>query len=720
MVERWQKVIVATSVAVAVAVVLWRLVEPPRSQPREWRSAPPVSHQAAAGRSAPSREIRGMASAAKPKAAQRIPATSPTVAKHRIAELEETSIPQGRATLVVTVLDRRNDSPVAGVRLEASRWESLDVLASHDFPQTLARLGVTVRPEGVGGMRLADVPAPSRVWLRLGANGYESVEVGPIELPADGVVVRQVYFLSPRASVVGRVVEKEKRTPIAGARVWLATEDWADSRVNTTTSHEDGRFELRNVPSGRRYLCVRAPFSAPEAVVDVSVLPGRQHDLGDVEISLRGAVLYGRVLRGLSSEPVTSTAVELVAQAPADRDLLRTLTNGKGEFRFEGLPNGAFALNLPEFSYSRPLLLAPDEEREIVVRLGGTTLRGHLRVGSKPVAGSIALTRGPHGMGPVRSAIAGDDGAYELQGLEPGRWTVSLWGAKAAFATEMITIPNAPVIEKDFVLATGKVSGRVVEATGAPVPNARVECAYLPEHPYAAFLTPRVVAARTDPEGKFELGPLPEGTFSVRAEHPTEGYGISPPVSVPRTGNSAPVEIKLERVRGATLRSVALSFETGAPIREAFLVLYDAAGRVARSVTRNDAGVAEVRGLAPGTYRVEVSASGYTSDVRTIELHEGETRTVESVLAVAGAVRVWAEDTSGQAIEGAGLKLEPTDPTSTEEVRYGTSELGGLWVCRGLVPGTYRLTVNYPSGGTATYAVHVRPREVTEIIVRPR
>ncbi|MCX7625017.1 MAG: carboxypeptidase regulatory-like domain-containing protein, partial [Candidatus Sumerlaeaceae bacterium] len=180
------------------------------------------------------------------------------------------------------------------------------------------------------------------------------------------------------------------------------------------------------------------------------------------------------------------------------------------------------------------------------------------------------------------------------------------------------------------------------------------------------------------------------------------------------------VEIRLERVRGATLRSVALGFETGDPIREAFLVLYDGAGRVARSVTRNDAGVAEVRGLAPGTYRVEVSASGYTSDVRTVELREGETKTVESVLAVAGALRVWAEEASGQAIEGATFKLEPLDPTSIVEAQHGVSELGGLWVCRGLAPGAYQLTVNSPSGNRATYTIQIRPREVTEIIARPR
>jgi hypothetical protein len=632
---------------------------------------------------------------------------------------EETTIPAGRATVVVTVLDRRSDEPVAELRLEGSRWEAVDAFGGSDSPRSLAPLGVVARADAPGILSLTGIPAPGRVWLRLGARGYESVDVGPVDVAGDGAVVRQVYFLSPRASVVGRVVEQQSRRPVAAARVWIAATDEADdSHVNTTTTAEDGRFELADVPSGRRYLFARAPFPAPAKVIDLSVLPGQRHDVGDVEISQRGAVVRGRVVRGAAAQPVTSATVELVAQPPAEHELARTQTDANGEFRFEGLANGPYTLNLPGWLYSRPLLLAPEEERELIVRLGDVVLRGRLLSGGKAESGSIALTRGPHGMGPARVAFAGDDGRYELTGMEPGSWTVMLWGPRAALASQVIKIPDAPVVERDFSLSTGKVVGRVVEQAGQPVAGARVECCYQPEHPYASFMTPRRLRARTAPDGSFELGPLPEGTFSVRAEHPTEGYGVSVPVAVPQAGESAPVEIRLERVRGATLRSVALSFETGAPVREAFLVLYDAAGRVARSAERNDAGVAELRGLAPGTYRMEVSASGYTADVRTITLRDGEERTVESVLATAGAARVWVEDAHGAALEGVALRLEPVDRDSLEEPHDGRSELGGLWIVRGLAVGQYRLTVQFPGGQRRDYPVVIRPRETTEVQVR--
>ncbi|MCX7626423.1 MAG: hypothetical protein N2Z21_09470, partial [Candidatus Sumerlaeaceae bacterium] len=214
MLERWQKFLVVGSIALALAAVVWRLAHPVRWEQGEISHQLAVVGDSAAEPVALKREHNTSGSVPKRSASKRVSEPLGETAKRRLLPADETTIPQGRAALVVTVLDRRNDSPVAGVRLEASRWESVDVLASHDFPLTLARLGVTVRPEGAGGMRLADIPAPSRVWLRLGANGYESVEVGPIELAPDGAVVRQVYFLSPRASVVGRVVEKGRRTPI--------------------------------------------------------------------------------------------------------------------------------------------------------------------------------------------------------------------------------------------------------------------------------------------------------------------------------------------------------------------------------------------------------------------------------------------------------------------------------------------------------------------------
>ncbi len=718
---RWQYLFAVLALAVAVGVLAWRLSAPKTSM-RTRDSRPPSARvSSAAGSEAPSTLPTRVSQL--PKAEEQ---TSPsrmhvrTLTPPSSPSADETTVPAGRATLVVTVLDRRTDKPVEGLRLEGSRWESPESLAGSDPPRSLARLGTNARADAPGVLALSPIPAPSHVWLRLGARGYESNDVGPIELPGDGAVVRQVYFLSPRASVTGRVVLKETRAPIAGARVWMApAEDMPASRINTATTGSDGRFDIPDVPAGRRYLAVRAPFPAPEQILDVSVLPGQRHDVGDIEVSERGAVVRGRVVRGHSAQPVTSATVEIIAQPPADRDIQRAQTDGQGRFVFEGLANGPYTLSLPDFLYSRPLLLAPEEERELVVHLGEVTLRGRLLSSGKPIAGSLALTRGPHGMGPARTAFVGDDGRFELAGLEPGRWTVMLWGHKAAFASEIIDIPDKSIVERDFVLATGSIVGRVVEQSGLPVPNARVECAYQPEHPYASFMTPRVLRARSAEDGTFELGPLPEGTFCVRGEHPTEGYGFSPPVAVPRSGPSAPVEIHLQRHRGAMLRSVALSFETGAPIREAFLVLYDEAGRVARSASRNDAGVAEVRGLAPGTYRIEVSASGYTADVRTLTLRDGEERTVESVLATAGALRVWVETSDGVAIEGASLLLEPLDAESLEARREGKSELGGLWVVRGLAVGRYRLTVDFPGGHRKTYPLSIRSREVTEIHARP-
>lgn len=717
---RWRYLVAGVALAIAFGVLAWRLTAP-KASPKMADSVPQraeISSTAFSGSTtkAPVRPSRphdsdGGASPARIRV-HTLPSPQPPL-------VEESTVPAGRATLIVTVLDRRTDKPVESLHLEGSRWESPESVAGSDPPRSLARLGASARTEAPGVLSLSLIPAPSLVWLRLGARGYESIDVGPIELPGDGAVVRQVYFLSPRASVTGRVVHKRTRAPVVGAQVWMApAEDAQASRVNTAITGEQGRFELLDVPAGRRYLTVRPPFPAPEQRLDLSVLPGQRHDVGDVEVSELGAIVRGRVVRGRSAQPVTSATVELIAQPPADGEIQRAVTDAQGRFLFEGLANGPYTLSLPEVLFSRPLLLAPDEERDLLVRLGDVTLQGRLLSGGKPVSGSIALTRGPHGMGPARTAFVGDDGRFELTGLEPGRWTVMLWGPKAAFTSEVIELPDRPLVERDFVLATGSIIGRVVEPSGLPVPNARVECAYQPEHPYASFMTPRVLRVRTAADGTFEIGPLPEGTFCVRAEHPTEGYGVSPPVAVPRAAPSAPVEIRLQRQRGATLRSVALSFETGAPIREAFLVLYDEAGRVARSVSRNDAGVAEVRGLAPGTYRVEVSASGYTADVRTVTLREGEERTVESVLATAGALRVWVEAPDGAAIEGASLQLEPLDADSLEARREGKSELGGLWVVRGLGVGRYRLTVDFPGGPRKTSSLSIRPREVTEVHMR--
>jgi len=314
----------------------------------------------------------------------------------------------------------------------------------------------------------------------------------------------------------------------------------------------------------------------------------------------------------------------------------------------------------------------------------------------------------------------GPDGHYELHGLDSGAWLVTLRGNQGEYARENILIPPTSIWERDFSLPAVRVVGRVLTADAAPAPGAIVECTVVYDHPYKDFMDPHVVRTRTKSDGSFTLGPLPSGTYTIRASHPTLGFGNSELITVPQFGDSAPTEILLHAARPATLHSVALSFETGQPIREAFLVLYDTAGRLGRTATRNDAGVAILEGLAPGTYRVHVSASGYSSDEQEVTLREGETREIVSVLGVRGALRVFAEETSGRPIPRTQVIVRAGGSSVVEDVREGLTDEGGLWLTRALPPGRVEVEVRFPSGDSTRYTAIIRPRETTELTVRPR
>ncbi|RMH28732.1 MAG: hypothetical protein D6691_04295 [Candidatus Hydrogenedentota bacterium] len=654
-----------------------------------------------------------------------------------VEEQQPTTFPATRVVLRAKVIDRRSGAPVPWVRVAASRWETTHPAYVAYAPASLAAAGAIFASDQQGNLQISNVPAPGMVTLRLAARGYEEAEVGPLYLPESSPLHEAVFLLARHPNIVGRVVYAGSRKPAGGVRVEARGEASVfRTRVITATTAPNGHFELVDVPSGRTHLVFTPPAGAPY-LLDVSVSPGEENNLGEIELPAHGARVVGWVVRGTTNQPVTSATVYLHPNPPLEGESRRTETDGQGRFAFFDLSNGPYTIELaqgagpadsagqmpslaPRTQLVRPLMLASGEEREVVLRVGEVTARGRLLRGTTPAAGTLYFSRGAAGLGVTRVAHVGPDGQYELQGLDSGAWLVTLRGNRGEYARESVVIPSVSVWERDFSLPEGRVVGRVLTEDSTPAAGASVECSLVYDHPYQDFMDPHVVRSRTKSDGSFALGPLPPGTYTVRASHPTLGFGNSDLITVPQVGDSAPTEIVLHAARPATLRSVALSFETGQPIREAFLVLYDAAGRLGRTATRNDAGVSTLEGLAPGTYRVHVSASGYSSDEQEIPLREGEIREIVSVLGIRGALRVFAEDTTGRPLPRTRIVVRPVGSAALDTVREGTTDEGGLWITRALIPGTVEVEAFSPDGGSTKLSTTIRPRETTEVTIRPR
>jgi hypothetical protein len=393
-----------------------------------------------------------------------------------------------------------------------------------------------------------------------------------------------------------------------------------------------------------------------------------------------------------------------------------TRTGADGRFEFAGLSNGPYFVRAPESGVGQQALLAAGQSREILLRLGDITLRGNVLAGGKPAAAHVYLLQGTTGMSRALETRAAEDGRFELKSILPGKWLARVRGDSGGFLEERITIPDRATVERDFALPAGRLIGRVLDDTGAPVSGAEVSAPYHIEDPYESFTPPRAMEATTQRDGTFAITGLPAGTYALRAGKPGVGFGSHAGVDVPATGDSAPVEIRLAPGDGGTIVSTALSYETGQPVKEAYLALYDPAGRVSRHTTRGEDGVARVAGLAPGNYRVEVSASGYSVDNRSVPVRDGGTKAVTSVLYRAGALRAFVANRAGEFLEGVAMRLEPRDPASIETPREGITGTGGLWLARGLTPGAYTVTASPAGGSPLSREVEIRGREITETL----
>jgi hypothetical protein len=153
----------------------------------------------------------------------------------------------------------------------------------------------------------------------------------------------------------------------------------------------------------------------------------------------------------------------------------------------------------------------------------------------RAVEGASAQIRGP-----VDRKVPVVKGRYEFLGLPSGRYTVSvevpaslpgarsLRGAEHAHPIEDYVLRGEGALQRTVtishdracsfspfsVLVDGRLSGIVVSAEGRPVPGIDVEVAP------ASIDTRRgefdaQVKGRTDERGRYEIGPLPEGTYVV-------------------------------------------------------------------------------------------------------------------------------------------------------------------------------------------------------------
>jgi hypothetical protein len=496
-------------------------------------------------------------------------------------------------------------------------------------------------------------------------------EVGTLDVP--GAPVRVLAMR--RVAVAGRVTFAE--APTAGATVMLRGGDASDARTAVTDAQ--GAFAVSDLYEGRYQVWA---FQGDHASAAVVVERFGAESGAPLVLALEPAsIVTGRVVAGPTGLGV---AARVVLRDEAEREPPRLImTDGDGRFRIPGVVDGRWL---------------PSAEAEGMVAVEELTFE-------TPRTRDVTISLWP---GAVVSGIVVDDHGAAVVGA-----ALTVRGVDLA-DRPVLAGPVAPVLGRGSsrLIARGELGVLVGPVPPLPAPGSRFLVAWpLATPSEGTGAEPRVSAAplQSDRAGRFRVGGLPPGEYTVSAHHPDFAAGESAPFSATLGREVGPIAIRLVVADAEIAGRVVdpLSF----PVAGARVLVADGAVAARGRATTADAdGRFVLVDVPAGRFTLAVEADGYPPAQAVVTTDAPATVT----LAFGGGVRVDVRDAhTGAAIERS--RLSGQGPGGGGErsldLRGGTGQLVGL------PAGVWRLHVDAGGYVAATTTVRVpagdRPGAIT-------
>jgi len=484
---------------------------------------------------------------------------------------------------------------------------------------------------------------------------------------------------------------------------------------------EDGSFVLEDVPAGRWTIEAFAPAYQAGSASAVQVGEGEASEGVEVRLS-KGGVVTGRVLESRGGRPILDATVRAEQSGAEPRMGMVRMgdeggdheagTDAEGRYELTGLAPGTWKVTASHADWSEATASVElkDAPATADIRLGrGGSLGGSVLAGGRPVAGAqITLAAaGDSGMRPgmgflgggEQSALSDEGGRFRFDRLTPGRYSLSaaLRDQTSAPAEAVVTGDDAQDVQ--LTLAEGALVRGVV--TG--LPEAQLTGVNL------SALGPDFFAStRTSAGGSFELGSVPEGTLTLRAnagDFLTSSRSASTTVTIGPGQTEATAEIAFEqgfRVDGRVTRG-------GQSLPDAMVMAFpDAGGSNRRSASgrTDEAGGYVMEGLDEGRYTFTANSDAGAPIRRSVDLTGDTSVDLEAPPArLAGTV---VEADSGRPLGDVGVRIED-DGGGARFVSMASTDSSGRFAFEDMEPRRYRATFQKPA-----YQVETRQLTATE------
>ena len=525
------------------------------------------------------------------------------------------------SSLAGTVVDANTNEPVAGVTVEAAGQEN----------------GGSDITDDDGHFHVSRITPGRYTLVARSPHAYGhsdgSTRVG-LAQHVTGVVVK----LYPAFQISGRVVEPGDRRATC-KRSWLNLRQAEPSRSLQGTRNADGSLHVDGVLRGTYEVTagcdgfIRREKYPPIAITD--------KDVANLEWAVdAGAELRGHVLTK-SGAPVEGAMLFVRSSGGGGSGTSRK----DGSYHIDGLNRGNYLVSVQSEQGVSPMagwkvdVQTTTVDKDLVLDDGGTIKGIVVDADGKPVAGAnITAQSDPEGdsassgLLPPRSS---EDGGFVINGLRPGRvrvvasrgWTEEMRKPGSnddAKQGEQVTVAAGQTASVRLVVESqsAAIKGTCVDADGKPITDAFVSAAR--ESDAAGSQHSSVTETRwtwddkptlTTTDGRFELGELSPGAYTVRAERKGGAEAIAEHVA-------AGTSIKL--VFRPTGQIDGIVHGAGSTPDEIELVLRDdKTGLSRKEEFFRTGGSFTMADLPAGHFTITVSAGGGRKQV-AVDLADGE------------------------------------------------------------------------------------------------
>jgi protocatechuate 3,4-dioxygenase beta subunit len=563
-------------------------------------------------------------------------------------------------------------------------------------------LHVSSRTAEDGTFALDDLsPGPYDLWATKENTGIRATRRG--EAPAPDVRIE----LGPLGALRGRVADARTGAPVTRFTVTAGGSE-AEAREGFQTqevSDADGAFVLEDLSVGDVSVTVEAEgYLRQEAS---GVVSSGGEEAPPLEIALEaGVALSGRVTT-TAGEPLADARVSASGGGPDSE--ASTESDEKGNYTLSGVRPGTVTVQFQRSGYVsvRKSFDTADTTRADAALARGLSLRGRVVSGGVGVARAHVAATSSAVDAQDASGFSDEGGAFTLDGLTPGPYTIRASSREGDEATlENVDAetsgPLRLVLERK---PTAVVSGTV---TGLPLgdPEVVVRVTVFGEDG-------RNAEAPVDGRGAFRVEKAPAGRVRVQAfANSISGSERSSRANELTLAPASESQTVLEFSNDIVITGRVT--RDGAPLARAAVFFHASdATRNMASARATESGDYEVVGMEPGPYSVTVSDGlGFSFSTECL-VRQSARFDIDATGASLRGMTVDAAD--GSAVGGVDISFWREGETRPTTSRQANAK--GEFTVRSLREGRYRVVTSKRGFGQEVREVHLEPGSSAELVL---